>query len=386
MPRAKKQHLKQRADGRYACRYKDQWFYGATEDEALQAREEYKQAEKRGDFSARRQPFSSYAMDWVSAYKSHLTAAPYNQHVRTLNRFAAFITDKPISEVTPTDISKFYQQYAGKSASTIHSIRDTLKGVFKAAYADGIIKKDPTSSITPPKGSKGTHRAITEEERTLIHTVDHRLRPAVMVMLYAGLRKGEAMALQIERDINFDLRTVTVREAVRFSADGKPMITSPKTEAGVRIIPLLDILAAELKNKHGLLCPAASSGLMTQSAWERAWDSYLYALGKKKNGCSRRWAKGPWLPVTIRAHDLRHSFCTMLYDAGVDLKSAMLWMGHADQTMTMQIYTHLSNQRRIEAENALRNAEKRLLGSQNGSQELSLPVKSLVNKALQDGE
>lgn len=58
----------------------------------------------------------------------------------------------------------------------------------------------------------------------------------------------------------------------------------------------------------------------------------------------------------------------MLYDAGVDLKTAMLWMGHADQSMTMQIYTHLTETRRKEAENTLRNAEKSLFGSQNGSQ------------------
>ena len=378
MPRQKKQHLKQRADGRYACRYKDRWFYSTISDEdALAQREEYKQAEKRGEYYATRQPFSSYATEWVSAYKSHLTPAPYNQHVRILNRFADFIEDAPIADIKPSDISKFYQLYNGKSASTIHSVRDTLKGVFKAAYADGIIKKDPTVGITPPKGSKGTHRAITPEERNLIHETDHRLRPAVMVMLYAGLRKGEVMALNIDRDVNFQLRTVTVREAVRFSSDGHPIICQPKTEAGTRTIPLLDVLAAELQDKHGLVCPSASGDLMTQSAWERGWDSYLYALGKAKNGSTRRWAKGPWQPVIIRAHDLRHSFCTMLYDAGVDLKSAMLWMGHADQTMTMQIYTHLSDQRRTEAENALRNAEKTFIGSQNGSQNELIAAKPL---------
>ena len=70
----------------------------------------------------------------------------------------------------------------------------------------------------------------------------------------------------------------------------------------------------------------------------------------------------------IRAHDLRHSFCTMLYDSGVDLKTAMLWMGHADQTMTMQIYTHLTETRRKEAENALRSAQKASFGGQIGGQ------------------
>ena len=46
MPRQKKQHLKRRKDGRFACRYKDQWFYSADPDEALAMREEYKRLEK----------------------------------------------------------------------------------------------------------------------------------------------------------------------------------------------------------------------------------------------------------------------------------------------------------------------------------------------------
>lgn len=382
MPRQKKQHLKRRKDGRFACRYRNLWFYGDTEDEALQAREEYKQAEKRGELTQETPLFSVYSMRWLSAYKAHLTAGPYNQHVRNLNRWIEYIGDKPISDYTPSDVSAYYQHFVGKSASTINSARDTIKGVFRAAFSDDLIKKDPSASIKPPKSIKGSHRAITQEERQLIHQTEHRLRPAVMVMLYAGLRRGEVIALDVDRDVNFTAKKLTVREAVRFGLDGKPVICRPKTEAGFRTVPLLDILARELQGHHGLICTSADGGLMTESAWKRAWNSYIYALGEKRNGCERRWAKAAWVPVEIRAHDLRHSYCTMLYDFGIDLKTAMLWMGHADQSMTMQIYTHLTEQRRTEAENTLRNAEKAAFGSQNGSQNELFHVEPLPHKAL----
>lgn len=375
MPRQKKQHLKQRKDGRYCCRYHGLQFMGASEEEALALREEYKRQEKNA--LARPEMFSAYAKKWIVAYKSHLTAAPYNTHVRILNKFLDTIGDKAMQEITPSDVSAFYQLYAGMSASSIHSARDTIKGVFKAALADGVIEKDPSASVTPPKGTKGTHREITKEERALIHAVGHRLRPAVMVMLYAGLRRGEAMALDLDRDVNFVNLTITVREAVRFDDIGNPIIVQPKTAAGIRTVPMLEGLAHELEGKHGLLCPSAEGKLMTESAWSRAWESYLYSLGKQKNGGTRRWAKGPWEPVNIRAHDLRHSYCTMLYDSGVDLKTAMLWMGHADQTMTMQIYTHLTDTRRKEAENALRNAQKQAFRMQNDMLKLNEPPKPL---------
>ena len=380
MPRIKKQHLKQRKDGRYCCVYHGKQFMGNTEDEALAARDAYKRREASGEFAVENIRFFDYGAKWVKAYKSHLTEAPYDTHVRMLNRFIDSIGNKLMTEITPTDISTFYQLFAGMSASTIHSARDTIKGVFKAALADGVIKKDPAANVDPPKGTKGTHREITQEERQLIHQVEHRLRPAVMTMLYAGLRRGEAMALVVERDVDFEHLTITVREAVRFDEQGQPMIVRPKTEAGVRTVPMLEGLANELRGISGMLCKSASGDMMTESAWSRAWDSYLYALGVTANGCSKRWTKSAWKPVTIRPHDLRHSFCTMLYDSGVDLKTAMHWMGHADQTMTMQIYTHLTETRKKEAENSLRNAQKGAFHMQNDMQKLTEPLEVLINK------
>lgn len=372
MPRVKKQVLKQRPDGRYRCKYKGVEFYGETSDEALAAREEYKTMEKKGLLPSPVLRFGEYGNKWLTAYKSHLTEAPYNTHVRNLNRFMDAIGNLPLADYTPTDISRFYQQFAGKSLSTIKSVRDTIKGVFRAALADGLIDKDPSSAVPIPRGDKGTHREITDEERRLIHATYHRLRPAVMVMLYAGLRRGEAMALQIPRDVDFANLTITVREAVRFEGAGKPVLARPKTEAGIRTVPMLEGLADELRGITGYLCPSAEGTLMSESAWSRAWESYLYALSETLNGCSKRWAKSPWKEVSIRPHDLRHSFCTMLYDSNVDLKTAMLWMGHADQTMTMRVYTHLTETRRREAETALRRAQKTAFGGQNGGQ-LQIP-------------
>lgn len=53
------------------------------------------------------------------------------------------------------------------------------------------------------------------------------------------------------------------------------------------------------------------------------------------------------------AHQLRHTYATMLYDAGVDVKTAQDLLGHADSTVTMNIYTHLSAKKKEKALNAL---------------------------------
>lgn len=354
MPRRKKQHLTQRPDGRYLCRYKGICFYGYTEDEALTARDEYKKQLSYG----KPETFSDYAARWLSAYKGHLIDESYNEHVRTINRFTEAVDDKPMHKYTQTDIAKYYQTFVGKSASYGEKARLTVCGIFRAAYADGLIQREPTINIKPPKGYRGTHRAITPEERAIIHTLQHRFRPAIMTMLYAGLRRGEVAALNVQRDVDFTRKTITIREAIYFDPQGQRVSKLPKTEAGIRTIPLLDILARELKGIKGLVCTSAKGKPITEKAFSAAMASYNNAVNKMR--------KSPG--INIRPHDLRHSFCTMLYDAGVDIKSAMLWMGHADQHTTMMIYTHLTETRRTEAEKALREAEKSLISSQLASQ------------------
>ena len=355
MPRTKKQHLKRRPDGRYLCRYQGICFYGYTEDEALNAREDYKKQQRYG----RPEIFSGYAARWLSIYKSDITKRGYNNYARDLNRFMEIAGDKPLDRYTQTDVVEYLHKIPAKSTSALTKAKAAVTGVFSAAYADGLITRDPTYRIKLPKGTKGTHRAITPEERQLIHQLQHRFRPAIMTMLYAGLRRGEVCALDVQRDIDFKKKTITVRQSIRFE-DNDRITCTPKTEAGLRTIPLLDILANELKDINGLVCVSDKGKPMTEKAFTVALRSYNAALNKMRRTPG----------IDIRAHDLRHSYCTMLYDAGVDIKSAMLWMGHADQKTTMQIYTHLSDTRRTEAEKALREAEKNLISRQNASQTL----------------
>ena len=380
-----KPSLTKRTDGRYRVKYQGKQFYGSTQKEAYAKRDEYRRMLEAGiRAEAEGLTVKAYARRWVSTYKAHLSDAAYNVHVRILNRFCAHegIGDRAIKDINTIDIQGFYNEYQDMSHSTICDVRDTIKGLFKYALADRVIQYDPTIKATLPKGKKGTHRVITDRERDLINRVQHKLRPAVMVMLYAGLRRGEVLALDIDRDVDFTNKTITVREAVRFEGQLHPLIVSPKTDAGARTIPLLDVLAHELHGLHGLVAANATGQHMSHSAWRAAWDSYISAMETLDNGCQKRWygrtkehqalkeagQLPPWRDVTMRAHDLRHSYCTMLYDADVDVKTAQAWMGHADQEVTLAIYTHLTAERQKRATESLENAAKKLAGVQNGVQ------------------
>lgn len=383
MPR---QHLKKRKDGRYCCKYKDVFFYGETESEALTKRDEYKLQLKLKQ-NTKPQPITvrSYALKWLPIHKHDVSKKTYADYAKQIDALLLTLGDKPIDKVTPTDVKAMWQHYEGYSASTIRRSRFLFNAIFDTAKEEGIISINPFTSVhaKPPKGPSGSHRAITDEERELILASTGRFRPAVMTMLYAGLRRGEVLSLDIDRDVDFINHKIYVREAIRFD-NNKPVVTSTKTEAGEREIPLFSILENELRGLHGLLVPAVKSGKrMSESAFRSAWNSYILGVECQINHVNqKRWydenKNGPWKSFSIRPHDLRHSFCTMLCDAGVNIKLAIRWMGHADEKMIMRIYDHITDYR---IQQAIKNTELFISGSQNGSQEQSpefSAIKSLI--------
>jgi integrase len=173
-----------------------------------------------------------------------------------------------------------------------------------------------------------------------------------MIMMYAGLRRGELIPLTWN-DIDADARTISVTKSIEMIG-GKPAIKAgAKTAAGVRVVDipqkLVEFLKAE-KRDGFYVCANAKGAVHTTSSWERMWGSYLADLNirygdfgpfVKKPKSKFDPAGVPSVIPKITLHWLRHTFCTLLYFAGVDVLTAMKQMGHSDRKTTMQIYTHL---------------------------------------------
>lgn len=363
--------LKKRKDGRYACRYGRLFFYGSTAQEAYAARDQYKREQEQG--LQRADTVAGYAEKWLPIHKASVSRPTYNSYAKHLRNLSDILGDSLMKDVTPSDIKAVYATcYIGRSESSIHKAKIIFTALWDAAIEDGAASYNPCRSkqAAPHRGSRGTHRVLTAWEDQLLLETQSPLRLAILVMRYAGLRRGEALALNIDRDVDFTNRTITVREAVRYDSN-QPILAKPKTAAGKRVVPLFDILADALRDRHGLLAPSASGGLMTETAFRCAWQSYRNAMERKLNGTQKRWygrtkeqqkkkAEGtlpPWIEFTVRPHDLRHSFCTMLRDAGVEMKLAMQWMGHADEKMILRIYDHVTDNR---VESAVQQVENQL--------------------------
>ena len=87
--------------------------------------------------------------------------------------------------------------------------------------------------------------------------------------------------------------------------------------------------------------------MMTNTAWTTSWNSYMHYLNNQAGGrdASRSHPKVVAMD-RFTAHQLRHTYATMLYDADVDPKSAQKALGHANVQQTLEIYTHLSQRKK----------------------------------------
>lgn len=383
MPREKKPHLKRRADGRFRCVYKGLYFYGQTEAEAFEAREEYKRQEKIG--LTKTMTVSDYALPWLARAYPAVADSTYAGLAIHLQHLVDAIGEKALADVLPSDVKQVYaSHYKALSNSYIKSAKQLYCALFDAAVADGLCRSNPARDKTakPHRGKKPKERILSKQQRIWIETLctDHRAYPVVMTMLYAGVRPQEAKAINIDRDVNFENDTITVRETAHIDGQKYNVTGEGKTDWSNRTIPLFPPLKEALKDRHGNLITSAHGKPVTIQTWKTAWQSYVFSMETAINGVQKRWYgktkehkkiledKGTlpeWIEFDIVPYTLRHAFCQMCRDSGVELNTCRKWMGHADAKMVLKVYDAVSDDR---SENEREKVEKRLIQGQNEGQ------------------
>lgn len=384
MPRQRKERLKRRKDGRFRCVYKGITFYSYdSAEDALRQRDEYKEQERAGMFQ--RATVTDYALPWLKRSYPDVADSTYTGLAIHLQHLIDEIGDKQVAAVIPSDIKEIYSnQYKGRSTSYLKGAKQLFSNLFDSAVADGLIRSNPARDKTakPHKGKPPRTRPITDQERQYILTycTDHRAFPAVMAMLYAGLRPQEMKALKIDRDIDFDRDIIRIHETAHVDGWGYDYTEQGKTENANREIPLFPPLKAVLTGKTGDLITSAHGERVTPTTWRTAWKSYRFAMETAINGVQKRWygktkehkamiAAGqplpPWISFDIIPYDLRHSFCTMCRDAGVEINTCRKWLGHADSKMILQVYDSVSEDR---SEMERKKVENQLFQGQNEGQ------------------
>lgn len=224
---------------------------------------------------------------------------------------------------------------------------------------------NPAEAVRIPKNAPESHRdSLSEEQQQWVLETPHRAQRAAMIMMYAGLRRGELTALTWA-DVDLAGNTISINKSAEM-IQGKPVVKdSTKTPAGMRTINipqrLSDFLRRE-KAEEDPLCVyvvhTVKGTMLTNQAWKTLWSSYLKTLNEKYGGWTgkaSRFQPGG-LPMRIpifTPHWLRHTFATLLYLSGVDILTARDQLGHADIKTTLEIYTHLDKKYKRDTMNKL---------------------------------
>lgn len=363
MPREKKPHLKRRKDGRYCCKYHGVAFYSyKSPEDAFALRDEYKRREGSGSFS--RQTVAEYAIPWLERSYPAVSISTYNGLAIHLQHLVDNIGRKMISDITPSDIKQIYSDhYKDLSGSYIKAAKQLYCALFDSAQADDLIRYNPArdKSARPHRGKKPKERILSKQQRAWIESLctEHRAYPAVMAMLYAGLRPQEMKALDIDRDINFKRDITRIRETAHIDGPKYAFSGQGKTEWSNREIPLFPPLKKALLGRHGYLITSAHGERVTIQTWKTAWQSYIFNMETAINGTQKRWygrtkdqirkkkagILPAWIDFDITPYTLRHAFCQFLRDSGVELNTARRWMGHSDTKMILKVYDAVSDDR-----------------------------------------
>lgn len=374
MPRAVKQHLVKRPDGRYRCKYKGKEFYGNTEAEAFAARDLYKQ--NLGTITEL--TVSDYALPWLERTYPTVKANTYAGLATHLQHLVDAIGSKELASVTASDVKQVYSDYyAGLSNTYILAAKQLYCSLFDSMVADNLIRSNPARAAKPHRGNKPQERILSPDERHWINTLctDHRAWPLVMTMLYAGIRPQEAKAFDIDRDVDFANDIITIQETAHEDPDNSQKYVHTaemKTDWSKRTVPLFPPLKEALKGRHGLLITSAHQEAVTRTTWRVAWNSYCTQMETAINGIQKRWYgrrkdqenPPPWISFDIVPYTLRHAFCQMCRDFEVDINTCRKWMGHADTKMILKVYDSVSTDRSV---NETQKVIQRL-GGQNGGQ------------------
>jgi len=286
--------------------------------------------------------------------------------------------DKLLSEVKYTDVKMFYYHLLNErnlAINTLDNIQTVLHPLFEMAVRDDVIRKNPTKGVMAEikKNSgknKGIRHALTlEQQKAFIDEVKYSPEfnhwyPLFVTLLGTGMRIGECIGIRW-KDIDFKNRSISVNHAVTYYTRGGTAcfgVSLPKTDSGIRTIPMIDAVNDALKNeyerqKRDGFCVVeldGMTGFVFSNKYGNLHNPHCINLAIKRVTEShnareiieaKRQRREPVIIPHFSAHHLRHTFCSRLCEGELNVKVIQQIMGHKNVETTLDIYTEVSFQK-----------------------------------------
>ncbi len=271
----------------------------------------------------------------------HTTLTFYNSLLRVIK---PYFEKKALSSISSNHIESFlnylkndYKTHYNKplSQQTIKHYYSALKYIFDYAEKLDYIPKNPVQKIPVPKLAKRKVNALTKAETQAFMQEIARLpimqRTMYSLLLTTGIRRGECFGLQWQ-DVDFVNRLIRIERNVTYTKLKGIVVGKPKTDTGVREIPLTDSVLQLLEEYKSGEQAAATAFVFHAETSPFAPHNPDYVTKHLK-----RFMKRINLP-DMSPHDLRHTCGSLLIQSGADIKSVQDILGHADASTTLNFY------------------------------------------------
>lgn len=291
---------------------------------------------------------------------------------------------KRIAEIKYSDVLQFYYHLLnnqGISLGTLDSVHCLLHPTFQLAVRDEIIRKNPTDGvmkeISKESGkNRGVRHALTiEQQRCFMeyianHPVYYHWWPMFTVLLGTGCRIGEALGLRWQ-DVDFDNRTISVNHSlVYYPANGSNKcvlrVSLPKTDAGIRSIPMLDIVKdafemlyeeqkeygfneTEIDGMTGFIFCNRFGSVPNPQTVNRTIKRVANSYNAEEIVKAKKERRDPVILPDFSCHHLRHTFCTRLCENETNLKVIQSIMGHKNIETTLDVYAEATEKKKQES-------------------------------------
>ncbi len=250
----------------------------------------------------------------------------------------------------------------GRGYGCVSNVKSVYTPAFRMAYEEDAIRKNPfdfkLSDVTPNTIKKRVALTPEQQESFLEFVKNDKkygwLYDTFIVLLHTGLRIGELCGLTIS-DLDFTERTISINHQLQKNHKTKQLyIEKPKTESGIRRIPMVNIV------RDSLLRILDARPVLAKEPEVDGYTGFVFVSPKGKlrinnNYCSycrfivaRYNQAHPDDPLQVTPHVLRHTFCTNILESNnVSIKTAQMLLGHSRSSTTMDVYAHFATYEQI---------------------------------------
>jgi integrase len=308
-----------------------------------------------------KQTLAEFTTDWLGAIEPTIRPSTHHSYARNLRLhvlphlgavelrrvdagmlnalYAALLADGKRTTANGSD--------GGLSPRSVRYVHTIVHRAFHDAVRWGRIARNPADAADPPRASASTRPTMktwtADQVRAFLdHTAaDHRLHAAFVMLATTGMRRGECLGLRWS-DLDLSAGRASILQAV-IMVHHDIEIGAPKTSRGRRTVALDPGTVAALREHrkrqaaerllmgagftdHGLVFCRPDGGPLHPERFSRMF--------------SRELAKIELPP--IRLHDLRHTWATLALQAGEHPKIVQERLGHANVSITLDVYSHVS--------------------------------------------